>query len=527
MSIPRGVWLVGAALALLASLPYLVGYLNAPEGGAFTGNAVAQVQVDYHSHLAKMHLGARGGWLYRILFTHQEHPAVFVQTFYIALGHVARLTGLPPDAVYHLARIAAVLAMTAMIWRFAARFLAGEDARARWTALLLATVTGGLGWVFYFLAPAQTANLAPIEFWLIDAYTFTAALTFPHLAAAIAALLAFFLVMDRWRRAPTWGGTAWAALLSLLIASLQPFDLLLTGLVVATLVLWDWWRARRIDWRQAAMLVPVVAAHVLPTLYNYAALQGDPVWQSFTAQNITASPPPVYYLLGYAWLLVPVALRLADEFSRRNPKGSAGAYLPAVWALWAAVLVYVPLQMQRRFLLGVQVPLAVLAAVGLARLSARRGRLLFAAFLGLSAISHVMLLASAAGAANPAARPALFVSADEAGALDYLRAQPEETVVFATFAAGSKITGQTGRRTYIGHWIETPDFEAKQAQVERFFKEEKDTGMDDAARRALLAEVGADYLWYGPTARALGGWAPDFLAPVYTSDTVTLYEVGP
>ncbi len=525
-AIPRRVWLFAVLYLLVASLPYMVGCLNAPPGGAFTGNAFEQTRVDYNSHLAKIQIGLRGEWGDQILFTPEPHPGVLTKTFYIALGHLARLFALSPVLVYHLARIVSVLAMVIAIWLFVSHYL--PDERGRWLALLLATVTGGLGWLLYLIAPSRTAALAPIEFWLLDAYTFLAALTFPHFAAAIAVLLGFMLVLEHWLYAPTWKNALGLAALSLLVGMLQPFDLLLTALIVAIMVLWAWWR-KRLHFVQGLMLLPAAFMHVLVVVYDYTALNSHPVWRAFTAQNITLSPPPQYYLLGYFWLLIPAAVGVAVLWRRRE----ARLLLPIVWVLLTALLVYAPLQTQRRFLMGVQVPLAVLAAVGLlaawdwwlARGGAvSRWRIALTTGLLFSTMTHILLLLSSIGSVNPAARPLLFLSRDKLAALDWLREQPQETVIFSTFPAGGEAVAFTGRRAYIGHWIETMDFEARQAEVAAFF----DAGMTDAERLALLHDAGADYVWMDDTARALGDWSPegvDFLTPAFESDSVMVYEV--
>ncbi len=527
--VPRRVWLFAAALILVAQTPYLAGYLNTPPGGAFTGNAFEQTRVDYNSHLAKMQIGLRGGWRYRILFTPEEHPGIFIQPFYIALGHVARLTGLAPVSVYHLARTVFTLAMMIAIWAFVARFLP-EDG-TRWAALLLATVVGGLGWALYLVAPAQAADLAPIEFWLLDAYTFLAALTFPHFAASIALLLGFFLVLDRWLVAPDWRRIAWLTLGSLLLGWLQPFDLLLTGLVVGVLVLLAL-AGRRLSLAQALMLAPVAAAHLLAVGYHYVALESDPVWRAFAAQNLTLSPPPVYYLLGYCWLLVPAVV--GGVRLRRG--AGAGLRLPVVWVLVTALLLYAPLPTQRRFLLGVQVPLAALAAAGLEQGrqwwlrrggTAGRWRWLFTAVLSFSALTHALFVLSAITSVTPTARPRLFLGADELAALAWLREQPPETVILAAFPSGGQAVAFSGRRAYLGHWIETPDFEARSQQVSAFFDP---AAMSDAERLALLEGAGIDCVWHDDAARALGPWSPgeaDFLRAAFASDSVTVYEVRP
>jgi uncharacterized membrane protein YhaH (DUF805 family) len=526
-ALPRGFWWFALAFVLVTSLPYVVGYMNAPEDGAFTGNAFEQTRVDFNSHLAKIELGREGAWTQHILFTPEEHPGLFINPFYLALGHVARLLGWSNIAVYHLARLVLCVVLLVVIALFAARFL--DSDRKRWYALLLATVVGGAGWVLYLVAPAQTADLAPIEFWLQDAYTFWAALTFPHFMAAICFLLGYFLALDRWLHRPDWRGIGWLAGLSLALGWVQPFDLLLTGL--ATAILYGWaFLQRRLGWRHGFALAVVAAAHAIPVGYHLWALNSDTVWKAFTEQNVTASPPVIYYLLGYAWLLVPAGTGLVALWRARDDR----LLTPVVWIGLVAILVYVPLVNQRRYLMGVQVPLAVLGAVGLE--AARRWwlargwrlgrwRLLLTTGLLFSALTHVLLVVSAISTLNPATRPELFLTRDQLTALDWVRAQPQDTVFFSTFPTGGMLAAQTGRRVYIGHWIETMHFEAREALVAAFF----DESMTDDERFDLLDTAHVDYVWIDDSARALGDWpaqAAPFMAPVFAEDTITIYEVA-
>src|SRR5512134_1835346 len=98
-------WLIGAAMIvlLLASLPYLVGALAAGPDHVFTGLQVNP--LDGVSYLAKMRIGYNGGWLFQLLFTPEQGQGVFLFTYFIALGHVARIMGLPLIAVFHVARL--------------------------------------------------------------------------------------------------------------------------------------------------------------------------------------------------------------------------------------------------------------------------------------------------------------------------------------------------------------------------------------------------------------------------------------
>ncbi|GAB4572026.1 MAG: hypothetical protein Kow0077_10320 [Anaerolineae bacterium] len=527
-SLSRRVWILIGVLVVAANLPYLVGALNAPAGGAFTGNALEQTRVDYNSNLARIQLGLRGEWLQRIVFTPEDHPGHLLNTYYLALGQLARFTGLSAVAAYHLGRISAMILMWWVSWRFINFYL--EDDRARWWAFLLATVVGGLGWVLYFVMPEQTASLAPVEFWLLDAYPFLAALTFPHFSMAVATLVGYWLALEHWRTSPTWRGALALGVLAGGLGLLQPFDLLLTALVTGLLAGVLLWR-RKLTTKHIVTLVPVGMVHAAVVGYDYYALHSHPVWQAFLRQNLTLSPPPVYYVFAYAWLLIPAVGGLIAAIRRREGR----LLLPALWVLTVPLLLYAPLQTQRRFVMGWQVGLGVFGALGVVAFwqwwaargwSVRFLRLALTAGLLFATLSHVLLVASSALLANPQTRPQLFLERDQLAAFDWLKTQPVDTVVFSSFETGGAVAAFTGRRVYIGHWIETPDFEARQALAERFYTAD---AMSNDERQALLMAGGIDVVWWeasGEENPAL--WRPataEFLAPAFESGNIALFEV--
>ena len=145
--ITRREWLwvaMAAGLIVAAStLPYLAGYLAQTPEWHFSGSLLDA--VDYHSHLAKMWQGYRGAWRYRLLFTSEWHQGVFLQTFYVGLGHVARLAGLGLPLVYQLSRMTFGFLMLLAIYRFVSLFV--PAIRTRRVAFLLASITSGLGWL--------------------------------------------------------------------------------------------------------------------------------------------------------------------------------------------------------------------------------------------------------------------------------------------------------------------------------------------------------------------------------------------
>jgi hypothetical protein len=547
-----GVYLFALALALLTSVPYLRGQLSTPDGWAYSGAPALPLGavVDYNSHLAKMWQGARGQWDYHLLFTHEPHRGLpLVQGFYVALGALAHLTPFTLPLVYHIARLLLTFGMVVALWAFARHFF--EQPRERWLALLFGTVVSGWSWLLLFIDPAMSRQVSPIEFWLTDAYNLFGALFMPHFAAAVILQIVIVLSFEAWVRhsnrqdtedAGTVKQSAGPApvrqlvILTLALAAdaiVQPYIVLLLLPLLVTLAAYYVFSAKRLSLRRALWLLIPLGVHAALVLYQYIIINGDPVWANFTQQNQTLSPLVTYYVLGYLPFILPMALGL-----RVFMVGEADDrwWLPLIWVGFVAMLLYAPFPTQRRYLLGVQTPLAIMAAYGwsrgvLPRLKRSYRPLLTAVYLTLAGVALLGIWFANTAATTPKQNASLYYSPDELRAFDWLRGDDptHERVVLTTFSpdgtgSGGRLVAATGQRVFLGHWIETLNFEKKVEQVRQFY----DPATADTWRQDFLKQIGAGYVWYDEYARQIGTWNPadaPYLEAAFTSDTVTIYRV--
>ncbi len=527
MSVERKEWGWAAAVAglvvLASTIPYLAGYLAQTPQARFGG--VLLDRMDYHSHLAKMWQGYRGQWRYRLLFTPEEHQGAYLQTFYVALGHLARLTGLGLPATYQLGRVAFGFLMLLTVYRFIALFTPTE--RVRRVAFLLATTASGLGWLTEVVAPTPPGGVSPMDFWLLDGFTYLAVLTSPHFCAATGLLLLVFLLLLRRPEGPSWGETALAALASLALGIIHPYLLLLADLLPVLYWTFEGLRTRQAAWRGLAAVAAMGTLQLPLLAYDLWVFRTQPVFAGWSAQNVTLSPPPRIYLCGYGLLLLLGGVG-ALAWARRGGEGLA---FPLLWIGTVAVLAYLPWNLQRRFLEGVQVPLGLLAGVGLVeiadtRLQSGRGRwLALAGMMALAMMSNLYLTAGLTLAAATRS-PALFWSADLVAAVDWLgeNSLPQETVLSGV-EAGGLIPARIGHRVVVGHGMETVDYQGKREAVERFFS----VRTPDAERLALLEKWGVAWVFYGPEERGMGGFNPataPWLEPAFRSGEVAVYRVA-
>ena len=490
-------WMLIASLAviLLASLPTLYAWALADADHVFSG--FVYNAEDGNSYLAKMRLGARGDWLFRLVYTPEEHQGALVYIFYLLLGKLAAGLGLSHIVVYHLARALLGLGLLLTVYAFTARFTTNVTVRR--VAWSLVAIGSGLGWLLTLLGATSWLGSLPLDFWVPEAYAFLVLYSSPHLALAEALLLWAILWTLNAFQGRGLGWCLYAGLAAFAMAWILPFYAGVLAAVMGAYLLALLVRRRRIPWQETGLTVLVGLGALPPVLYSAWVFTTNPAFVAWAAQNRILSPHPIHYLLGFILLLVPavwgaiLALRQGEELW----------LLPVAWVLVVPVLLYLPFNLQRRMVAAVQVPLALLAAVGLVAWFRHR-RLVLVAYVDIASLSNLLLVAGSLGPIQQRTAP-VYRAGDEVAALEWLAAhsQPEETVL-ASFQVGNVIPARTDLRVFAGHGPETLDSAEKRADVRRFFK-------PDASRewrQTLLKEYGIDYVIFGPAERSLGDWDP-------------------
>jgi hypothetical protein len=511
--------LVASALIMMwGSIPTWAGYQAETEEFRFRGSYYDS--QDYAVHIAMMEAGRHGEWAYQLRFTTEPHKPVYVRMFYVVLGHFSRWLGLPPEFTFQLARwllgLAALLAIYTLM-----RSIFPDIFWAR-MAFLLAASGSGAGWLQLIFNWTST-KVTPIDFWLIDDYVFFSLSVFPHFALVT---LAMSLTLGLWLlflKGPRWPNIVWIGLIAILIQFVNPiaFATVDAGLLGAMLFAWS--RTGRIRWIDAGALL-IIAIMQLPLLtYNFIVLSNDPIWSQFTVQNQTLSPPPDYYLWGFA-LFWPFAIVGAiTGFSKRSDALGAAIF----WSSSAFVLAYAPFYIQRRFLQNITIPLAILATQGLITLfesgTARRLHLkrlqksLAIMFVFLASLSSIQI--SLGQAIYLRSHPEnYFYPAALDNAILWLREHAQyNDFVLASEATSQILAQRAGMRVYYGHEMETLAYETKRAKVLAFFQ----------GSLPSLASKPIQWIVYGPAERKLGMdfQPPDGLELVYKSGELQVYKV--
>lgn len=546
-----------AGLLLFTAVPYAYGYLRAPAGTAFQGIAFNVPDIAQYWSWLRDHQTAL---LVPNRMTAEPNDPAFFNTLWLVLGQIQRFTGWSEAAIYQLLRLVGATAFLLTLWWFVGLFTATP--RARWTAYLLATLGGGLGWIWVvekYLSRISDVRF-PLDLYIVEPNSFFALMTLPHLVVAAAMIMGIFgcfLLAERRGDDPRLYGAATGV--ALLLGLSHAYDLIMIYAVLGAYVLTQFIAARRILWGRFWGLAAVGLLSFPPAGYFTYLTSRSELWKEVLAQfdNAGIFTPNLLHipiLLGVPFVITVVyGLSLlwrrfggsrrqespAREPAIDGPTPALSSHFLWVWTIVGFGLLYIPTDYQIKMLNPYHVPLALLATEAVGRwlegrrrvgpgrrpaFAARHSALIMALLVAVSLPTNIYLWGWRMLELSRGQAP-FFLTDGQVSALDWLDARSEErAVVLSGIDLGQYVPALTAHRAFLAHWAQTVRFYEKRSDVERFFAAQT----SPAERHALLERYGVDYVLHGPEERELGGFDPATdaaLRPVFTAGDTVVYTV--
>jgi len=500
--------LIALVVLFFISVPFLYAFATGDDQAYFGGFLLNP--LDGNSYLAKMRQGWDGAWRYRLPFTADPGDGAYLFLFYLTLGHVSRLLHLPLLLTFHLARLFSAGALLWMLWHFYGRIF--QNAQPRRLAYALAALGSGMGWL---LLPISQFTA---DFWVAETYPFLSAYANPHFSLGLAFMLWLIVSSDD---DCSWQAYLKMGMAAMLLSIIAPFGVVIALTVLGSQWLWQLFRT----WpSKGNYIIPrrplAVLIGGLPFLiYDLWIARSDPVFAAWDAQNITLSPVWWDVLISLSPALPFVALTLWK--TRKKPSA------PTVLLLWLVVgltLVYAPWNLQRRFMMGLYVPIAGLAAWSISNWASNTAKGYRYRVLGLFLLALptnlIIIFTSIYGIRNLDEK--IYLTQNEVQALNWLNKQTvPEALILSGPEMGMWIPARTGMRVIYGHPFETTFADKEKQAVLRFFS----GTFSEHEMKAMIDERSVDYIFVGPRELVLG--EIDFSAKfssVYANDNVTIYQ---
>lgn len=494
-----------AVFLIIISFPFLIAWRIVDPQHVFGGFLLNP--IDGNSYLAKMYIGYTGAWKFQLPYTAQPGQGAYLFLFYILLGHVARFLHLPLIWGFHLARVIFSALLFFSLFRFI-RMVFPQDPSKALFAGLLAFLGSGAGWL---LVPFGQMTM---DMWVAEAYPFLSAFSNPHFPLGLALVLEIMMLSLRKLSAKQ---AVFLYLMGILLSIVLPFGIILVSAVLLGVMIWRGWEERVWDWQPVAL---VLGGGGLFTIYQYWATLNDPILTGWNLQNVT--PAPALWDLAISLLPALLLALVAVINLLRKKTNQIHKYL-VFWSLAGIALIYFPFNLQRRFALGIFIPVAILAIVGTSMLTkSRRGFTnAFVLVMGLSLLTNLLLVPSSVLAAQ-SNNSLLVLSKGEQDALDWVEDNtPVDTVILASPEMSLFIPAYTGRRVIYGHPFETVDAAMNEQMVTHFY-----SGIWDVEEASdFILQSGICYIFLGPREQAIGD--PAFLQTarlMYDAGSIKIYE---
>jgi hypothetical protein len=490
----RWILIYAAILALLTSLPYLIGYEVQGEEWRFTGFVIGV--EDGNSYIAKMLSGSDGEWLFRTPYSSMEQRGVLAFLPYILLGKLASGLGMHEQlvALFHLFRILVTPLGIFAVYQFISLFI--KKVYWRKIATILSTVGGGLGWLLAISGNGEWLGSLPMDWISPEWFGFLAFLAIPHLILARAFLL---LGLTLYLTSPLNRVRAWlAGGCFFMLGLVHPL-----GMVTAIAV---------IGVHQCAIWISTLLRHsklihkkwvrigykaILPPLplvfYYFIKFSTDPYLVIWTKQNRIFSPHPLHMLVAYGLVFIPAILGVKKILNFRPWTGLA----IVGWLLAFPIFAYAPHNLQRRLPDGIWVVWTILAMLGLSVITKRwlrQSRVLSLGFLGLSLPTTFILLVSAIQVSLNNSLP-IFRPVEEVKVFQWLKDEAEsDSVVLSSFSTGNALPAWAPVSVVIGHGPESADAGSLKPMVSDFYSGK----MSEKEIKEFLQSQHVSFVFWGP-----------------------------
>ncbi len=520
---------MGIFFIILICVPYIWAFQNVGSDHKFGGFLLNP--IDGNSYLAKMYQGWQGNWKFNLPYSAQTEGGGYLFLFYLALGHLSRITGISLQTTFHGVRILGAVLLLLSLWHFFSRVLSTR--RARYFALGLALFGSGMGWI------AAMFGLFTADFWVAEGYPFLSAYANPHFPIGMAIMLWILTpkVIGEPLK-PNKNGLLRNVLLfvaAFVLSMILPFGVVVAMIVLVGLALWEFWSEysgfnREFlgisvitgIFRQSGSvrkLFPVLLGGIPVLVYEAWITQNDPFLAIWNEQNLTISPSLWDTFISFS----PLALFAIPGIYWVLRKKMVSARVLLVWVGLGILLMYVPWNLQRRFFMGYLIPLAGLAAIGLDYLFMRSKVIALAVtcLIALLILPTNLIILIGGIQAVRAKEPKVVLTRDEFDGLMWLESNlPRDALVLASPEMGLFIPAYTGRRVLYGHPYETVNATQMEELVLKLFRD-----LDNGNYENLHKEE-VSYLFYGSREQEIAGETFDLnFEPVYSSGEVQIYKI--
>jgi hypothetical protein len=532
-------------IILMTTLPYLYGWWQTPPNHTYT-NLHSLTPGDMHVYYSYMEQVRQGHFVSEDLYTSEPQNRILLNSFWSVEGLIAKLTGLSNYLVFQLTRIALIPLFTFILY-LVSSFI-WTDKTWRKINFIFLCFASGLGVLLTSLPNLGIYRHGwynwPLDLWAPESNNLLIMFQSPHLIASSCLFIAilFLLFISFEKNKLTYSLTA--GFLGLLLFQFHPFHtptifgVLAIYILVQIILNINKLKTKKeelFNYLKHSLIFTLVS---LPSIAYWLLLQRyDFITQIRTYQNVCLTPSWWVTIFSYGFIFILAIFAIYKIV--KNKKISQLKLFLIVWFIVQFLMVYSPFPFQRRTMQGLQIPMIILAVIGLhfiynylkKKLSPRKFNfyvknkyLLIILFILIFTPSHIYNWIREI-AVFTEIYPQLYIPNDLADSYEWIKNNTSQGSVFlADLYSGNLIPGRAGRKVYVGHAVESLFFDSKTVNMVWFYSTNR---LDDKKKKFLL-DNNIDYVFYSTNEKGFGDFHPeekDYLDKVFEQGEAEIYRV--
>jgi hypothetical protein len=437
--------------------------------------------IDGYSYFAKMQQGAAGAWSFDLPYSPESNNDIYIFTLYTLFGHISRILGLSISFIYHFFRILFAILLFFSLQELLNNFFKKEDLYYK-GAFISLLFGGGLGWI-YFLS-----GELPIDFWVAESFIFLSSFSNPHfvLSILLMSILLTFIIRNQY-------GVMFAIIIfffSVILASISPFAAIMIGIIfgINIILTREFTKEKLIN--LAVFIIPAGAIG----FYQFLTIRYDPVLNIWNSQNITQTPSMINLLFSFSPFIIGI-LFLFITLWKKKIILEKSTYLLLSWIVFALFMAFIPFNLQRRFLVGIYLPIVIvfwdLLREHLSTDKRKNLKITIFVLIGMVLPSNLLLFSGSVNAINNH-DPIFFINENVSKAIEWFETNAEEeSVVLANEENGLIIPALARFKVVYGHPFESINAEETRIFVNDFWMNK----LSDNQSRNFLEKNNVDFIF--------------------------------
>ncbi len=524
------VGLISLILIIVISFPILFGFFSTPKENIFLGFQLID-HADTPVYFSWIEQVKEGHFLFKNLFTAEDEGRFILDPFWLGVGMLAKIFSFSSFEAYQLSKILLIPIFLAVLYIFVSYFFAEEKKRK--LSFLFLIFSSGLGWAVWLVSKIFSVSPSawPMDLWVPEAFTFSALYNSPHFVASltlfITILFLTLIAIEKNKKIYSFA----AGLTALFLFQFHPYNAPTLAGILGVYFLLLSIKDKKIRWDILKNYFILFLFSLPPIIYHAWTLKNFWTRQQFAVQNICLMPNLATTFLSYGFIFVFACYGVFVLLKKEKTEKSI--FLLA-WFFSQIILIYSPLNFQRRMTTGLQIAMALLAMtslfylievnVGFKKFFEKRKILLWFLFIVLSFSNYFLIVDDLIYYSSPPQFYSSFLSKNKTEAMIWLKNNTApENIVLASPPNGNLIPAISLRPVYVGQWSLTTMQKEKTEWLKHFL-----SNFDSQTRPAFLKINNINYLFFGPEEKSAANFDPsleNYLENVYQNSEVTIYKV--